>query len=46
MVTEPYLSMITGLSCVTLSAPFKGKDGKKYILCLDISTEALFKENE
>ncbi|HVZ81458.1 MAG TPA: EAL domain-containing protein [bacterium] len=44
-VTDPYLSMVTGRSCVTLSAPFKGKGGKKYILCLDLSTEALSQES-
>jgi hypothetical protein len=44
-VTDPYLSMVTGRSCVTLSAPFKGVGGKKYILCLDLSTEALSQES-
>jgi hypothetical protein len=44
-VTDPYLSMITGRSCVTLSSPFKGKAGKKFILCLDLSTEALSQDN-
>ena len=40
-VTDPYLSMVTGRSCITLTAPFKGRDGKRYVLCLDLSAEAL-----
>ncbi len=40
-VTEPYLSMASGVSCVTLSSIFKNKNGKRYILCMDIHTEAL-----
>lgn len=40
-VTEPYLSMASGTSCVTLSSVFKNAGGKRYILCLDINTEAL-----
>jgi hypothetical protein len=43
-VTEPYLSMASGSSCVTLSSLFKFPDGRKYILCLDINTEALGEE--
>ena len=45
-ITEPYLSMTSGTSCVTLSALFKGIDGTKYVLCLDITTQALRKEHE
>lgn len=40
-VTEPYLSMASGNSCVTLSALFNHTNGKRYILCLDITTKAL-----
>jgi EAL domain-containing protein (putative c-di-GMP-specific phosphodiesterase class I) len=40
-VTEPYLSMASGNVCVTLSALFKDSEQKKYILCIDISTEGL-----
>jgi len=40
-LTEPYLSMASGNSCVTLSSVFKNVDRKKYILCLDINTESL-----
>ncbi len=43
-VTEPYLSMASGNSCVTLSSVFKNANGKKYILCLDINTDALGRE--
>ncbi len=40
-VTEPYLSMASGNSCVTIASFFQDADKKKYILCLDINTEAL-----
>jgi EAL domain-containing protein (putative c-di-GMP-specific phosphodiesterase class I) len=43
-VTEPYLSMASGNSCVTLSSIFKNDNQKKYILCLDINTETLGQE--
>jgi EAL domain-containing protein (putative c-di-GMP-specific phosphodiesterase class I) len=43
-LTEPYLSMASGNSCVTLSSIFKNVDGKKYILCLDINTDMLAEE--
>lgn len=43
-LTEPYLSMASGNSCVTLSSVFKNVDRKKYILCLDINTESLGQE--
>jgi EAL domain-containing protein (putative c-di-GMP-specific phosphodiesterase class I) len=43
-VTEPYLSMASGTSCVTLSSLFKNKNGKRYVLCLEINTEALREE--
>ena len=43
-VTEPYLSMTSGTSCVTLSSVFKNTDQKRYVLCLDINTEALGEE--
>jgi EAL domain-containing protein (putative c-di-GMP-specific phosphodiesterase class I) len=43
-LTEPYLSMASGNSCVTLSSLFKNGNGKRYILCLDINTEALGEE--
>jgi EAL domain-containing protein (putative c-di-GMP-specific phosphodiesterase class I) len=45
-VTEPYLSMASGTSCVTLSSVFKNVNGKRYILCLDINTEALHEDPE
>jgi EAL domain-containing protein (putative c-di-GMP-specific phosphodiesterase class I) len=40
-LTEPYLSMASGNSCVTLSSIFKNVDRNKYILCLDINTDSL-----
>lgn len=43
-LTEPYLSMASGNSCVTLSSLFTNVNGKKYVLCLDINTEALSEE--
>jgi hypothetical protein len=43
-VTEPYLSMASGNSCVTLSSLFKNADEKRYILCLDVNTESLGEE--
>ncbi len=43
-VTEPYLSMASGNSCVTLSSVVKNENQKKYILCLDINTDALGQE--
>jgi EAL domain-containing protein (putative c-di-GMP-specific phosphodiesterase class I) len=36
-VTKPYISMTTGIPCVTLSARFKAADGQDYILCLDVN---------
>jgi hypothetical protein len=45
-VTEPYLSMTSGSSCVTLSSVFQNSDLKRYILCLDINTEVLGVEPE
>ena len=44
-LTEPYLSMASGNSCVTLSSIFQNVTGRKYILCLDINTEALNNDN-
>jgi len=43
-VTEPYLSMASGTSCVTLSSLFKNVNGKRYILCMEINTDALREE--
>ncbi len=43
-LTEPYLSMSSGNSCVTLSSVFKNVDRNKYILCLDINTDSLSEE--
>lgn len=44
-LTEPYLSMSSGNSCMTLSSVFTNSDTRqKYILCLDINTEALREE--
>lgn len=40
-VTEPYLSMASGNSCVTLSSVFKNENGKRFVLCMEINTEAL-----
>ena len=34
--SEPYISPATGLFCLTISAQFKSKDGKKLILCVDV----------
>ncbi len=45
-VTEPYLSMASGTSCVTLSSVFKNADNNRYILCLDINTDALGEDPE
>ncbi len=43
-LTEPYLSMASGNSCVTLSSLFTNINGKKYVLCLDINTDSLSRE--
>ncbi len=40
-LSEPYLSMASGNSCVTLSSLLTNVNGRKYVLCLDINTEAL-----
>jgi len=40
-VTDPYLSMSSGHSCVTLSSLFNHSNGNRYILCLDINTQFL-----
>ncbi|HEY5038339.1 MAG TPA: EAL domain-containing protein [bacterium] len=45
-LTEPYLSMTSGHSCVTLSSVFKHTNGERYILCLDINTQFLKEESE
>jgi hypothetical protein len=36
-VTKPYISLTTGIPCVTLGARFKAADGQDYILCLDVN---------
>jgi hypothetical protein len=43
-VTEPYLSMASGTSCVTLSSLFKNANGKRYILCLEVNVDSLREE--
>jgi EAL domain-containing protein (putative c-di-GMP-specific phosphodiesterase class I) len=40
-LSEPYLSMITGKTCVTLSSLFRNADQKRYILCMDINYQLL-----
>jgi EAL domain-containing protein (putative c-di-GMP-specific phosphodiesterase class I) len=45
-VTEPYLSMASGTSCVTLSSLFKNANGQRYVLCLDINTDSFGEEAE
>ena len=33
--TDRYISFATGNLCITLSYLFKGKDDRRYILCID-----------
>jgi EAL domain-containing protein (putative c-di-GMP-specific phosphodiesterase class I) len=40
-LSEPYLSMNTGKTCVTLSSRFRNINQKRYILCLDINHQYL-----
>ncbi len=40
-ISEPYISLATGNSCVTFARIFKSVDDKLYILCLDINIQYL-----
>ncbi len=35
--SDPYVSLASGNLCVTVSTPFRGGDGRSYILCVDFS---------
>ncbi len=39
-VSRPYISLATGVRCVTLSTPFKDAMGIGYVLCIDFEAEA------
>ena len=41
--TEPYLSMASGNMCVTISALFDDALQKRYLLCIDIKVQNLFR---
>ena len=40
-ITEPYISLATGNTIITLSQIFKNFSGNKYILCADFKTDLL-----
>ena len=40
-LTEPYLSMTTGNTCITLSSLFRNANLQRYILCMDINHQFL-----
>ena len=40
-ISDPYVSKATGKLCVTASEGFCGADGKKYLLCIDLTTQAV-----
>jgi EAL domain-containing protein (putative c-di-GMP-specific phosphodiesterase class I) len=41
LLSEPYLSMNTGKTCVTLSSLFRNDKHKRFILCIDINHQFL-----
>ena len=41
-VSDPYISRASGNLCVTLSTPFRSRDGVRYILCADYDCTSLF----
>jgi hypothetical protein len=40
-ITEPYISLATGNTCLTFTRLFTDKDNQKRVLCVDINTEFL-----
>ena len=38
-ITDPYISMASGLKCITIAASFKDQTGAEHILCCDFAQE-------